>query len=532
MGTLVCAPLMVEDVERALEEARYARALGAALVEYRVDAMYTGEADQREAIALLVRESACPCVVTCRSSEEGGSYAGDDASRLALYEALWSSEEPPAYVDVELSTLERDAAFREAVRAHALRAAGAERATRVIVSSHDFEGRPRDLSRRVGAMIGEECATVVKVAFRARSLRDNLELFELLGAREKPTIALGMGRFGLMSRVLAPKFGGFLTFASVRAEATTAPGQPTIAELIGRYRFASIGARTTVYGVVGWPAEHSIGPDVHNAAFEAVGHDGVYLPLPVPEEWEHFKATVLALLDDERLDFCGCSVTMPHKGHALRLAEERGWAIDEAASACGAANTLVRTGGGVRVMNTDVAGVRAPLEEVLGGSLSGARVLVYGAGGAARAAAVACAQADEVCVANRTRARAEELAGATGARVVEVGALSGERFDAVVQCTPVGMAGGERASEVAIGEGVLRAWAERGEGCVIFETVYTPRRTPLVELAESLGFRTVEGLRMFVEQARAQSSAWTGVEAPDRVMARVAREILDTPRGA
>lgn len=532
MTTLLCVPLMVDDVGASLADAQRARDLGADLVEYRVDDLFHGEGDDagREAVMRLARESPCPCIVTCRSGDEGGAYDGDDSARISLYEALGVSGTPPAYVDLELSTFERSSNLRQKVRLGVVHPQQQkDLATRLILSSHDFEGRPSDLTRRVRAMNGEDGATVAKLAFRARSLRDNLELFELLEQREKPTIALGMGRFGVMSRVLAPKFGGFLTFASLRDESATAPGQPTISELLHRYRFRSIGARTRVYGVVGWPAEHSIGPDVHNATFEAVEHDGVYLALPVPPEWEHFKATMLALIEDERLDFAGCSVTMPHKEHALRLAREQGWGIDEVADACAVANTIVVDEAGARVTNTDVAGVRTPLEEALG-SLDGKRVLVVGAGGAARAACVACAQG-EVFVTNRTAPRAQRLASATDATPIDLDRIGDERFDAVVQCTPVGMREGPDPEGVSVPREAVEAWASAGEGPLVFETVYTPARTPLLALAEELGLRTIPGLTMFVEQARAQSALWTGLPAPSGVISRIAEEVLASTPG-
>src|SRR5690606_19726454 len=127
----------------------------------------------------------------------------------------------------------------------------------------------------------ERAPRVLKIAYRARSLRDNIDLFELLASRDRPTIALGMGEFGLMSRVLAGKFGGFLTFAGVRARGATAPGQQSLRELLDLYRFRSIGPQTRVYGVIGYPVAQSLSPSIHNAGFEALGHDGVYLPLPI-----------------------------------------------------------------------------------------------------------------------------------------------------------------------------------------------------------------------------------------------------------
>ena len=114
----------------------------------------------------------------------------------------------------------------------------------------------------------------------ARSVRDNLEAFDILATRTKPTIALCMGEFGLMSRVLAPKFGGFLTFASDAEGTGTAPGQPTARELRDLYRFESVRPATRVFGVIGWPVAHSRSPAFHNARFADAGHDGVYLPIP------------------------------------------------------------------------------------------------------------------------------------------------------------------------------------------------------------------------------------------------------------
>ena len=124
---------------------------------------------------------------------------------------------------------------------------------------------------------------MIKIAWLARSLRDNLEAFELLRTRRKPMIALCMGRFGLMSRVLAPKFGGFLTFASLDGSSGTAPGQISISDMKKLYRWDALSPSTKVYGVVGSPIMHSMSPAIHNAGFEAVGFDGVYLPMLVNE---------------------------------------------------------------------------------------------------------------------------------------------------------------------------------------------------------------------------------------------------------
>jgi 3-dehydroquinate dehydratase/shikimate dehydrogenase len=616
MPTLICVAIMVQDEPTAMADAVAARDAGAHLVEFRIDEFFSGqrgaagELDEREVntILRLVAGSPLPCIVTCRAASEGGHYDGDDMARVALYERLGTAgngadparraglpkEHPPRYLDIEFAAYSRSANLAQKMHlAIDYPAHKREPRSGLVLSMHDFKGRPPDLLRRVSQMQCEPAASIVKVAITARSIRDNLELFDLLGenAGNRPMIALGMGPFGLMSRVLAPKFGGFMTFASLRPQSATAPGQPTVRELTEVYRFADIGPRTRVYGVIGWPVEQSLSPLVHNAGFDSMtvddwdspksqplpggagnwanspesttewrgagggggagggaqGHDGVYLPLPVPPEYEHFKATLGALIDHPRLDFCGCSVTIPHKQHLVRFAresmkdEEEGieWSIDALSEACGAANTLVveRDGMGnarrARVVNTDGPAAAAVLTDALGGTASGKRVAILGAGGAGRAIAAALVQAGaSVVVCNRTRETAEQLASELsstslgrggsirGAGLEEVGR---ESMDAIVNCTPVGMKGGPapKDSPVSI-EGVRMV----SPGAVVMDTVYNPMETPMLQQAGLAGMRTVDGLAMFVRQAGMQFTLWTGAAAPMGLFARVAREAL------
>ena len=541
MATLLCVPILVHDVPSALADAEMACDHGADMVEYRVDACFSGSGDESEtrAVLRLVEESPLPCIITCRPTWEGGYYDGPEDARVALFERLGTSNAPPAYLDAELAAYTRSANLRQKVNLavdHPKQ--GRPVATRLILSMHDFDGRPADLSRRLSAMRAEPAAAVHKVAFRARSLRDNLELFDLLTERDRPTIALGMGEFGLMSRVLAPKFGGFLTFASLHPHGATAPGQPTIRDLLDQYRFRSITASTGVYGIVGWPVAHSLSPLVHNAGFEAVGHDGVYLPLPVAVaesgvagSYESFKATLLELIHHPRLDFRGASVTIPHKENLARLAAE---------TACGAANTLVversadSSIASIAAANTDAPAAVACLEEALG-AIAGTRVAVLGAGGVARAIAFAlAARGAEVIVYNRSRDRADHLVHgvlAAGGRASadDWAALPHARAHAFVNCTPVGMKDGPDpgGSPLPVRELASRQNDPCGPRTVLMETVYTPVRTALLNDARAAGWRVIDGVEMFVRQAAAQFTAWTGHPPPLALFARLVRESLD-----
>ena len=386
----------------------------------------------------------------------------------------------------------------------------------------------------------QPAASVIKVAYRARSLRDNLELFDLIRDADRPMIALGMGEFGLMSRVLAPKFGAFLTFASLRDSGATAPGQPTIEELLGLYRFREITRGTLVYGVMGWPVAQSLSPRLHNAAFSELGLDALYLPLPVAASADDEKATrasFTATLDALRahagLGFAGASVTIPFKEHLAQFAESEGLDVPEAVRGCGAANTIdVRRDA---VANTDLLAIHVLLTSELN-DLKGKRVAVFGAGGAARAAAYACAAMGgaTVHVFNRTGARARELAAEMNATrndwdiTIDARALprfGEDRYDALVNCTPVGMSHGPDPDGVAIPLDRLK----NPEQTIVFDTVYNPVETPLIRAARERRLRVIDGLRMFTLQAAFQVQFWasgTPDGPPLELYERVARTHL------
>jgi len=547
--TYLCASISVDGFDEvgtqtALERADAACSQGAQLIEWRIDHANAGRDDVR--VLHLVEHSPLPCIVTCRLRSEGGQYDGTERDRLAMLEKTVRTGKA-RYVDVELQVLDdpAGAGLREIVR----KRSGDDLPTRLIVSTHDFHGRPSDLYRRLQRMGSDESCSIAKVVWQARSLRDNLQAFEVLCNRTKPTIALCMGEFGVMSRILAPKFGGFLTFAGVDSDSITAPGQPGLDELRSIYRFDKISADTKVYGIIGWPVGHSISPHLHNSGFDAMGYDGVYVPMPIAPEYEHFKATLCAMLDDEKLDFRGASVTLPHKANLMRFArawedldhsasagEGKSWriVIDEMVEEVGAANTLsVREDGDNRVLeitNTDVDGLVDSLCETLAiddrAKLSELHAAIVGAGGAARAAVAGLSRyGASVTICNRTEARAQELAvdfsgrkvdGSKRERRVAAGpieVLASLQCDVIINATSVGMTGGPDPAGSPIPLYLLEGRANR-EGTLIFDLVYSPRMTPLLRAARDSGFRTLGGLEMLIQQAAHQFRLWTANAAP------------------
>lgn len=561
--TMVCVPIAVEDIDPALADAAEAKRRGADLVELRIDPFFQGsEGDTEDALRVaqlqrLLAECPLPVLLTCRSALEGGDYDGDDADRVSLLEKLTAAcDTPPAYLDFELAAYTRSANIRQKINlcvAHPKQARGLS--TRLILSVHDFHGIPPDVNRRLLTAYQEPACAVVKLAVRARSLRDNLTLFDILEGAPKPTIALGMGEFGLLSRVLAPKFRAPITFAALRPAAATAPGQPTLDDLLHLYRFRSIGRDTRLYGVIGWPLSHSLSPLVHNAGFDAIGWDGVYLPLPIAADPDDptasdlsYRATLDALYNSPPLGFSGASVTIPHKEHALRHALQRRTPTPtpdpdlHQLAALGAINTISGDAlsfrhGSERYANTDIQAVLDPLSDALG-PLAERRIALIGAGGVARPLALRLAQAGaEVLLFNRSAQRAGSLAQdiarslanpaldhAPGRAIaLPLDALPASRCDAYINCTPLGMAGGPDPTALAA---PIHDMPHLTPATLFFDTVYNPVQTPMLRAAAARGCRTINGLDMFVRQAAAQFQLWTGSPPPQGLFERLCRDRL------
>jgi 3-dehydroquinate dehydratase/shikimate dehydrogenase len=520
--TLLCVPIFVESVEQATRDAVLAAEAGAEIVELRIDRFPTPDG-----IAAIIKGSPLPCVATCRADWEGGESDLPDAERAALLSA--AADAGASYVDWEL---EAAAGFRQGFEA-----LGREAHPRLILSSHDFRGRPERLNNLVLQMntAGER---VNKIVWMARSIRDNLEAFELLQNRQKPTIALCMGEAGLISRVLAKKFGAFLTFASLRDESATAPGQVTIHDMKRLYRWDAIGPKTKVYGVVASPVAHSMSPAVHNAAFDHTGHDGVYLPLLVNPGYESFKAFMESFVPFEGLDLSGVSVTLPHKENALRYLREKDSEVEDLAQRIGAVNTVLisRPAGGLalRGMNTDYAAILDSITDKLNitrEQLGDLRVAVIGAGGTGRTAVAALAHyGATVVVYNRTRDKADALAAEFNGKSGKVVAAPVEKLcdsccHVFLNTTSVGMH--PNVNDSPLGDRPPKFTPDT----LVFDAIYNPMQTKLLRQAEEAGAKTVGGVEMFVRQAAAQFQAWAGLPAPPEVMRRVVEGRLKKAAG-
>jgi 3-dehydroquinate dehydratase/shikimate dehydrogenase len=430
-------------------------------------------------------------IATCRRREAGGKYAGTIASQLArLADAIAAGCQ---WYDLEIETVRKcPPGLLDAMLPSG----------RQLTSAHFFDHLPKDLPRVAKELAGGR-SDAIKIAARCDSLRHARKIFAVARKR-KNVVAVPMGDIALPARLLAVREGSAFTYAPV--ENATAPGQVSLDDVKRIYRLDRLSRRTQIYGVIGDPVGHSLSPIMQNAAFQARHLDAVYLPFLV----QNLRDFVDAI---GPLGVRGFSVTIPHKEKILNYLD----GCDPLAAKIGAVNTVVvRAGGKLYGYNTDYIGVLRSLESRI--PLRGSRVLILGAGGAARAVACALAQSGAIpCVTARRPERAKMLARAVGGEYMARERVRAEFFDAIVNATPVGM-------HPRTGESPLAA---RELNCrLVFDTIYRPKNTKLLQFAMRRGMETVSGVEMFVAQGAAQFEIWTGERAPVQAMRRAVLRAL------
>jgi 3-dehydroquinate dehydratase/shikimate dehydrogenase len=376
----------------------------------------------------------------------------------------------------------------------------------LLISHHDFTGT-HDLDgtyTRIEAFHPD----FIKLVTTAKSLSDNVTLIRFLERMNDHSNIIGicMGDAGIISRVLGVRAGSAFTFAAATVGEETGPGQIAARTLIETYRIEQVDAATKVYGVAGNPIRSSLSPIMMNTAFRRETVNAVYLALQTTR-----LSDLLKLVHD--IPIQGLSVTMPLKQEIMAHLER----TDPISARIGACNTVLRAlDGKLYGFNTDVAGITGPLEKRM--PLAGARVLVLGAGGAARAAVFGLREKDaNVFILNRTAETAQKLARQSGAKTIRKEALAKTSFDAIINATPVGMAGIKAAPLLE---------AKDLNTKLVFDLVYNPLETPLLHLARQMSVPIITGVEMFVHQGARQFEIFTGKPAPEEEMFRVVLHAL------
>ncbi len=493
----ICAVVAADNSSEAIAQVKTAcqarSSARARILELRLDFLAASEIARF--LRWLGRRRNLPLLIaTCRRHEAGGQFKGNRTEEVAILQQAVAVGCRWCDVEIETAASLGAGALKEALSP-----------ARLLVSAHDFRRLPPQLPavlRRLEACGGD----AIKIAAATRSFADVRRLLQL--ARGRPdAVVIPMGEDMAGTRMLALRQGSALAYAPV--ERGTAPGQIPFAEIERVYRLrrrfgaskSGPTAETALYGVIGDPIGHSLSPLMHNAAFSARGKNALYVPFRV-RDLRDFTSVI------ETFDLAGFSVTIPHKQRILDYLDR----CDSLAAEIGAVNTVIVREGKLYGYNTDFAGVLRAIERRL--PLASSRVLLIGAGGAARAAAFALSRAGAAVSiwarrVQRARSLARAVAGHAG-QAIDRQEIARRSFDAIVNCTPVGMHphGGSPLES-------------RELNCrLVMDLIYRPLKTELLRRAERRGIETISGVDMFVAQGAAQWELWTGERAPVNVMRR------------
>ncbi|KAH7517141.1 hypothetical protein FEM48_Zijuj09G0030800 [Ziziphus jujuba var. spinosa] len=513
---LVCTPLEAPTMEKMLASMDKAKAEGADLVELRIDSMSFSHISEVES---LIKQRTLPAIVSFRLNSSGISIKSESKStglqvlRLALE------------LDVEFVEMEYEVAFDIIMDKHRFKCSNSQ----IIISSYVNGGKPsmEKLGHLIACMqsIG---ADFIKLAVDVDYITDLPPIFQMLTHCHVPLIAFAVGSRGLISQLLGPKFGGFFVYGSVGSQLI--PGLPSLVSLKQVYKLEHINVDTKVFGLVSNPVGHSKSPILHNLALRHAGYNGIYVPM---------------LVDDV------ANVGIPHKEAAIGCCDE----VHPLAKSIGAVNTIVRrpTDGKLVGYNTDCEACITAIEDALrvipqftmihlstvhevrsfvvkkqasnGGitrnsPIAGKLFVLVGAGGAGRAIAFGAKdRGARVIIFNRNYERAKALAAAVCGEALPYKYL--ERFCPengmiLANASAVGME--PRLNETPVSKEALRSYE------LVFDAVYTPRNTRLLQEAVEVGAIVVSGVEMFIRQALGQFRLFTGGPAPEEFVRKLVQE--------
>lgn len=521
METKLAVPIAAKNLDQARLQIKSARNAGADIIELRVDYIKDLTTDLVEKLIAETKrtgEKPLPVIVTCRDNQQGGIVDYPQSFRVdVLIAALKAGAE---FVDFEYDNF-RSAESREKIQ----RALSQSSKARLILSAHNFETKFDHIDKLYHEITRACPEAIPKLVYNAHHINDCFEAFDLLNQAGGDCIVFCMGEAGLISRILAKKLGGFLTFASIDEQKATAPGQLTVEQLRKLYRFDDINADTELFGVIADPVGHSLSPAIHNACFAEMEMNRLYLPLLVQGGSLEFDTFVINARLRQWLNFRGFSVTIPHKQSALNYVESNQGYVEPLAKKIGAANTLlVGPNEQLAAYNTDYAGALDAITSGMGikrTDLKALPVAVVGAGGVSRAIVAGLSDAGaEIKIYNRTVAKAEKLAAEFDCEFAPLDDVRNMDAKLVVNCTSIGMH--PKVEATPLPKETLK------ESMTVFDTVYNPAQTLLLKEAQNKDAKTIDGIAMFVNQAMAQFKLFTHTDGnPDLMRKVVCGSLLD-----
>ncbi len=468
------------------------------MVELRADFL---SADERLLIRRFPALAGIPCLLTIRRSIDGGQYVEGEGARTVMFARALSFADSDksknfAYVD-----------FEEDFHVPSLQDAALAFGTRIVRSVHDMNNPIKNIAQRLDALrtSGYE---IPKIAFMPHSLGDVTDLFnEASKLKDNQHILIAMGPLGLPSRILAAKLKNYLTFCSSeeKNEGIANLGHLDPRTLNEVYHFTSINESTKVFGITGWPLSATSSPQLHNSGYQGHNINAVYIPLKTPNVKD-------AVAFADTVDIRGLSVTVSHKEKVLDCVGE----FDDKVKTIGSSNTIVKKDGVWKAYNTDGTGFTSALRDCTGTKdLHGWKVSIIGAGGAAKAIAWAVKSLKaKACVFNRTVSKAVALAEKYGFEYEVLPKEPSEKTvrmlkkysDLIIQTTSVGM----NVPPPSTAENDPLYFFNFTGKEMLFDIIYVPSVTPLMQRASDVGCKVCNGYDMLRFQGYEQFELFTG----------------------
>lgn len=490
---MLAAVITGKSPKEIMENAK--KSNGADVIELRLDYIKNLKPNK---LKKIIKISEKPVIATDRKRSEGGFFKGSEAERIEMLKnaANYGAE----YVDIELSSGD---VVKDLIKN--------KKNSKIIVSYHNFRETPDDINL-VYKNINNLTPDFIKIATYANSVSDNFKVFDLIKSAEREkanVIAFCMGSYGEFSRILCMILGSKMTYASLDRKNKSASGQLPFHEMNNIYKIKKLSRKTKIAGLIGNPVEHSWSHIIHNAAFEKLGIDAVYLKFRVDklkEFIDYFK----------KMSVIGFSVTIPHKIDVISHLDK----IDETAKAIGAVNTIVAKNNKLIGYNTDCEGAMLALKK--NAKIRGKNVVIIGAGGSSRALAYGLKKENaDTTILNRTIKNAKIIADDFGCGYGSLSDLKGLDYDILINTTPVGMH--PNFDKSPVNPKCIK------ENSVVFDIVYNPFKTELLKIAEKKDCTIINGFEMLVNGAALQFGLWTGKEAPEYLMRK---KVLDYLKNA
>lgn len=485
MNDKVCVSLFAETLDELKQRLNN---IGSKIIELRLDYLESFSIPSlKEFLKELDKYTDKQIILTYRPKHQGGKKDLNRDERLNFWRNLASEiKSSNLLIDLEFDLLPE----------------AAQIAHRKIISFHCFSDNPSSLEQVYRRLSTH--ANIVKLAVFVDDAVDAIDVFKLLEfaeKEEKQLISIAMGEAGKWTRILAPAYGAYLTFASLEKELETAPGQLSLAEALDLYRINQLTKKTSIYGLIAGETSYSMSPQIHNKFFIERRVDAVFIPFQVRDLDRFMRKMILQGEKNIDLNFEGFAVTNPHKESIIHYLDE----IDENARVIKAVNTIKIRSGKLKGYNTDEKGFIEPLSDLYG-DLKDARVAVIGSGGAARACTFALKNhGARVTIFARNLEKAKALADEFQVSFrqlpnqTDINAYTD--FDILVNATPVGTKGLFENESIATADQLRHLH-------LVYDLVYNPLETKLMKEAKIADIPRLGGLAMLISQAKEQQRIW------------------------